>query len=141
MNEFPFEKDEWDRLTQLVYQYVTPILNDQDPDECALPIIQSYVEDLKDKYGDHPILIETEADFESDVVEQNYLYEKATKVAIKNGLPTLSIRLSHARLKLHDLKQKDEAKKIIEECREEMLKSGDEYDKEEWQEILKECDS
>ena len=45
--------------------------------ESAKIEMQTILEDLKSRYGNHPVLIETEADFSDDAIQQINLYEQA----------------------------------------------------------------
>ena len=49
---------------------------------------------MRARHGEHPVLFETEADFEDDPLRQVDLYRAAVQVAEQHGLPTLSIRIS-----------------------------------------------
>jgi hypothetical protein len=54
------------------------------------------VDDLRARHGDHPVLLETAADYTADLPERAALYRRAVELAGAHGLPTLSIRLSFA---------------------------------------------
>ena len=50
---------------------------------------------LRARHGEHPVLLETRADFAEDDVERVALYRRAAGLAAVHGLATLNIRLSH----------------------------------------------
>lgn len=52
--------------------------------------------DLREQHGDHPVLLETIAEYTDDEEQRAVLYREAAAIAVVNGLPTLSIRMSLA---------------------------------------------
>src|SRR5262249_3140678 len=91
---------------------------------------------LRARHGDHPVLLETEADFTENDEVRIHLYRRAARTAAEHGLPTLSIRLSLAQTLL-DLNRPVEAREELTACREE-LTGADESDRESWSGIMAE---
>jgi hypothetical protein len=91
---------------------------------------------LRVRHGDHPVLLETEADFTEDDGERILLYQQAARIAVANALPTLSIRLSLALLLL-DLGRRTAAREELLACETEVSK-GDESDRKSWVNLLAE---
>jgi hypothetical protein len=89
--------------------------------------------ELQAQHGDHPVLMETEADFTEDDGERVALYRRAAGTAAGCGLPTLSIRLSLARVLL-ELGQLEEATVELSACEGE-LPDGDESERASWSEL------
>src|SRR4051794_17764499 len=65
--------------------------------------LQSVLAEVRQRRGDHPVLWELEADFTPDPAVAADLYRRAERAALEAGLPTLSIRLSLARVLLKEL--------------------------------------
>ena len=91
---------------------------------------------LRARHGDHPVLLETEADFTEDDGERVLLYRRAMGVAEANGIQTLTIRLSLSRLLL-DTGQHEAARDELLACEGE-LPDGDESDRASWAELVAE---
>ena len=101
MEPFPFTEAEWDAVSQAALPVVNADLADDDALRAAhLVGLLDVLAQLRDRYGDHPILLETQADFVEGPGQRFALYQQAACNAVANGLPTLSIRLSLARLLL-----------------------------------------
>ncbi len=88
---------------------------------------------LRERHGEHPVLLETEADFIDDEDERVELYRPAAGIATANGLSTLRIRLSLAQVLL-DLDRPVEAALELAACQHE-LPDGDDSDRESWKEM------
>lgn len=95
MSPFPFRKDDWDRVKDASIALVNAELA-EDPALAAAQFaeLQVVLGELRSKYGEHPILLETEADFCDDDQVAVALYEKAMLLARHSELPFDSIQSS-----------------------------------------------
>lgn len=97
MEAFPFTNAEWDPLKDLADSILNA--NSAKDDALATSLRLDLLEQLaalRVRHGDHPVLLETIADYTEDAAEQVVLYRQAIEVAEAHGLPTLSIRMSFA---------------------------------------------
>ena len=101
--------------------------------------LQSVLAEVRQRLGDHPVLWELEADFTSDPAVAADLYRRAEKAASEAGLPTLSIRLSLARLLLKELGHPGEARAALRACAGE-LPEASEKQSASWRELLAACE-
>jgi hypothetical protein len=101
--------------------------------------LQSVLAEVRERCGDHPILWELEADFTSDPAVAAKLYRRAEKAAVEDGLPTLSIRLSLARLLFKELGCTREARAALLACSEELAQANEKQSAA-WSELLAACD-
>ncbi|MBN9522744.1 hypothetical protein J0H58_30205 [bacterium] len=92
---------------------------------------------LRARYGDHPVLLETEADFAEDTEERVALYRRAAGIAERHGLPTLGIQLSLARVLL-DAGESGAALAELRACEGE-LGEGDDSARAEWAQLVAEA--
>jgi hypothetical protein len=81
--------------------------------------------ELRDKYGDHAVLRETEADFADDPRERRELYEAAERLALRAGLVTYSIRTALARLLLEEFGDPIAAREKLMACEPELASHAD----------------
>jgi hypothetical protein len=141
MEAFPFTEAEWESVREAAGAIVNAALA-EDPILRASQFaeLRAVLAGLRDRYGDHPLLLETEADFTADAPDRVALYERASRTAAAGGLPTLTIRLSLARVLLEDLGRPDAARVELLACRGELATVGDESDREEWASLLAACD-
>jgi hypothetical protein len=94
---FPFTDAEWDALKPVVESILNASPAEDDVLAASLRLeLLERVDRLRERYGDHPVLLETAADYTDDEAESAALYRRAAEIAAANGLPTLSIRLSFA---------------------------------------------
>lgn len=99
MDQFPFTQSEWSRVSDAAFPLVNASLADDDVLYASLFIeLQRVLAELRGRYGDHPVLLETEADFTDDNGQRICLYRRAIEVANCHRLPTLSTRLALARI-------------------------------------------
>jgi hypothetical protein len=101
--------------------------------------LQSVLADVRQRRGDHPVLWELEADFTPEPDEAADLYLRAEQAASDAGLPTLSIRLSLARLLLKELACPVEARDALLACRKE-LPDASEKQSAAWARLLADCE-
>jgi hypothetical protein len=138
MEAFPFTEAEW----AAVGDAVLPVVNAELADD---PIVRAshlvglleVLAGLRARYGDHPVLLETEADFAGDDSERVTLYRRAASIAAAHGLATLSIRLSLARVLL-DLGKPEAALAELLACEGE-LGENDESERTSWAELVAEA--
>jgi hypothetical protein len=92
---FPFTNAEWDPLKDLALSVLNAHSAEDDVLAASLTLeMLDRVNALRARHGDHPVLLETAADYTADPTEQAALYRRAVELAGAHGLPTLSIRLS-----------------------------------------------
>ncbi len=127
METFPFTAAEWKQVIDSTHPLMEARLaEDNSLAEAKLKILRSRLLDLKNKYGEHPILLETEADFVEEASEAKSLYERALSLAKENSLPIASISISYAYLVFAYLEDPKSAQEILESCRDEVYDGGDE---------------
>jgi hypothetical protein len=137
MDKFPFTKREW----KAVRAAAEAVAEASGPSQRTVRFadLKAALDKLKDKHGDHPVLIETEADFTTDPASAAKLYRAAELYAAANELPTLSIRLSLARLLVEELDEPREARAALIACRDE-LPDAAAVECEAWNALLAECE-
>jgi hypothetical protein len=137
MDEFPFTKAEWEQVNAAVLDVANASLADDDvlQASCFLTA-QEVLRSLRQKYGDHPVLLETEADISDENADRVVLYESAVRIATAHSLPTLSIRISFAGLLL-EMGRPDEARRELLACEGE-LSGSDEYERTQWVSLMDE---
>ncbi len=135
MEEFPFTPEEWQMVGDAAWPRVNATwAGDEAVSASAFLTLQEVLHELRIKYGDHPILLETEADFTDDETERQRLYRAAIAIANTHGLPTLSIRLSLAS-SLLDSGPTEDAITELYACDAE-LPDGDTYQRESWYDMV-----
>lgn len=68
MDDFPFSDDEWEAVLVASRDIVNAVFaGDRTLAASALVELQAVLADLRARYGDHPVLAETEADFAGSV--------------------------------------------------------------------------
>lgn len=94
---FPFTDAEWDALKPVVESILNASLAEDEALAASLRVeLLGQVDHLREQYGDHPVLLETAADYTDDGAERVTLYRRAAAIAQEHGLPTLSIRTALA---------------------------------------------
>jgi hypothetical protein len=137
--KLPFTAGEWDAV-RWAAGAVTEAAEADDPARRAARFsdLQSILAELRGRHGDHPLLFETEADFTPDPTAAAELYRQAEAAAIAKEWPTLSIRLSLARVLAEELDLRSEAREALLACRDE-LPWALEADCVAWATLLSEC--
>ena len=137
MDRFPFTKREW----KAVRAAASAVAEASGPSQRSVRFaeLKAALEALKGTYGDHPVLLETEADFTPEPASAAKLYRAAELYAAANELPTLTIRLSLARVLVEELNQPREARAALLACRDE-LPDASVADCGAWTTLLSECD-
>jgi hypothetical protein len=135
---FPFTETEWAAVKDAALPVVNAGLTD-DPTVRASHLVGllDILAGLRARYGDHPVLLETEADFAEDDSERVSLYRRAASIAAAHGLATLSIRLSLARVLL-DLGKPEAAMAELIACQGELGEKG-EPERTSWAELVAEA--
>lgn len=134
MDEFPFTESEWAAVSDATLSVVNAVLADDATLRASLYIrLLDVLNGLRVRYSDHPVLLETEADFANDEGVRVDLYRRAVSLATTHQLPTLSIRLSLART-LAELGRVTEAAAELSGCIDE-LPDGDDADRASWSEL------
>jgi hypothetical protein len=140
MEEFPFTESEWQRVNDVATSLTNAILEDDDVLKDSLfAELSAVLEELRGRYGNHPVLLETEADFCDDPLLQRDMYESAIESAKSNALPTFTIRLSLAKVLLGDFNDPMEAAVELKACEPELATEADEWDTREWSQLMKQC--
>lgn len=134
---FPFSQSHWDEVNEASLALVNASLADDDALRQSLFIELTIVlHRLRTIYGDHPTLIETEADFSDDPAERRLLYEQAIAVAVEHSLPTYTIRISLAKLLLDDFLDPTTASAQLAACEHELSQFADESERCEWNQLV-----
>lgn len=137
MDPFPFTEAEWYSVAEAARTVVNATLaEDAILRASHFSDFQDVLAELRERYGDHPVLLETEADMTTDVAVQADLYRQAIDLANTHQLPTLSIRLSFAAVLLESLGQPEAARAELLACQGELTQSGDEGDRQTWERLL-----
>ncbi len=80
MEAFPFSSDEWSQVQEAARGVVNASLaGDGVLQASLLEEFRDILVVLRAKYGEHPVLLETAADFTEDTSERVALYEAAKK--------------------------------------------------------------
>jgi hypothetical protein len=121
MKELPYTTEEWEPV-RWAAGAITEAANADDPTGRAARFadLQSLLSELQQRHGDHPLLWETEADFTPDAAAAAELYRVAESLAVASNWPTLSIRLSLARLLSEELGEPAQAREALLACRDEL---------------------
>ena len=93
MEAFPFTDAEWDPLRDLADPILNASLANDDALAASLRLnLLELLAGLRERHGDHPVLLETMADYTEAAADRVPLYRRAVEIAELHGLPTLSIR-------------------------------------------------
>ena len=127
MDPWLFEDEEWDEIGELTHRLTNSTLADDDVlhESIHRELIERLCE-LTEKYGDHPVLLETLADYVEDPNERLLLYRKALQLSEKHGMPTLTIRVWLAELLLEELNDAAEARRVLKDGEDEFLEGDQE---------------
>lgn len=134
MEAFPFTTDEWTPVRDTLLSLVNAgMAEDTVLEESHFAELLGLLAALREQHGDHPALLETEADFTNDNGERIELYQRSATIAMGHGLPTLTIRLSLADALL-ELGRPIDAAGELSACEPE-LPGADESDRAWWSEL------
>ncbi|MDY3558535.1 hypothetical protein R5W23_005655 [Gemmata sp. JC673] len=131
MEAFPFTSAEWDPLEDLADSILnaSSYKDDALAESLRLELLERLAA-LRARHGDHPVLLETAADYTEAAAERAVLYRRAVEIAEAHGLPTLSIRTSFAPV-LVKLGEPAAALEELQACGREAV-SGDADEREGW---------
>lgn len=140
MDEFPFTQEEWDHVAEVVGRMVNASLAGEIAvHDSLMNDLDSILDELRRRHGEHPILIETAADFLDDPTERIRLYRAAVDLAERNRLPTITIRLSLVEVLLEHLGDSRAAADELLACRDESRTTSDPDDRRKWSELMRDC--
>jgi hypothetical protein len=126
VEEFPFNQREWQEVADVSMSHTNATLADDAVLQASLYVeLQEVLDKLRRKYGEHPILIETAADFGDDATERRDMYRSAVRLAEANGLPTFTIRISLGRLLLQEFDDPTQAAQELSACEAELAARAD----------------
>lgn len=141
VDAFPFTKIEWDRVTEASRALVNATLADDAVLQASLfAELQAVLEELRAGHGDHPVLLETEADFHDDPHSQRDMYLSAIRLAEAHALPTYTIRLSLARVLLENFDDPARATNELRACERELPQHADQGEMGDWSKLIRECE-
>lgn len=137
MDEFPFTEEEW----RTIARATTSVTNATLADDAAwrarsFRILRRRIRGMKLRYGDHPVLIETLADFHDDPQVRRRLYRRAIRIAVRHGLPAFTMRIYLARLLLEEFHDPRRALLQLQQCESEVLQSRDNDYISMWRELM-----
>ncbi len=141
MEEFPFTSREWARVCEEGDRVLKASLMD-DPVLAAVYFekLRLVLARLRTRYGEHPVLLETEADYlPDDPPACVALYRRACRIALAGGLPTYSIRIALAYVLLEDLGQPGPALQELLACQADLPLHADAWEQKQWAELAAEC--
>ena len=137
MDDFPFEATEWARVKEITLGIANATLADDDVlARAGFQKLEEYSKVLFSKYGNHPVLLETLADFAEDVDEQLELYRRASEEALGRKLPIHTIHVSWARILIEECGKPEEALRVLELGSRDVEVWGDEAEKSEFRDLL-----
>jgi len=140
MEEFPFTSAEWQAVSEAGRKLVNATLAD---DAVLQEILReeffTLLGELRSRHGEHPVLLETEADYLDDPLERKARYEAALRLAREHRLPTFTICLFYAQLLLDEFGDVHQAAEILAACRHEIECNADEYYRGEWKALVAQC--
>lgn len=140
MEEFPFTEREWNRVNDAAAAIVNASLADDGILSASLQAeMHEILNDLQLKYGEHPVLIETQADFTTDRAERVALYQQALRIAKAHGLPTYTIIISLADVLIDEMGELKAAREELLSCQAEIEACDDDFDQERWRGLLAKC--
>jgi hypothetical protein len=140
MEEFPFTELEWQRVNDASCSLTNACLQDDwILRDSLFAELSAVLDELRQRHGDHPILIETEADFCDDPSLQREMYGSAIQLAEANVLPTYTIRISLAGVLLTDFDDPIAAASELMSCEPELATRADEWETRQWHELMQKC--
>lgn len=140
MEEFPFTAEDWNLVNQAGWVLVQATdIEDEILTAAAVAEMHAILAELTAKYGEHPVLLETAADYTDDPHERVGLYREARQLAVDNGLPSYTILISLAAVLIDDLSQPEAAREYLLKCQSEISALADDYEQQQWKELLAKC--
>jgi hypothetical protein len=142
LNPFPFSESEWGRVSEVAAEVTNATLMDDEVLAASkLADLQVVLGSLREMHGDHPVLLETEADFLLDPGQSCQLYLQAIDGAMRGSIPSYTVRLSLAALMLDELNDREAARTQLLACEVETTEVGDSWEQARWAELLRRCSS
>ncbi|MBL8829542.1 MAG: hypothetical protein JNM18_21365 [Planctomycetaceae bacterium] len=145
--EFPFLPEEWEMVRCAGSEIVNVTAMEDDLlHTIKLDALLDILAMLREKYDDHPVLLETEADFTEEAQRRIELYMRALDDSIRRGFPTYAIRLSLVDCLLEQAAESragtaesrattELALEHLKLCEQEVLAHGDELDRANWERL------
>jgi hypothetical protein len=141
MEPFPFTEEEWSEVGSATLAVTNATLADDHVlRDSAYLDLEDVIHKLCKKYGDHPVLLETLADFESDPALRIRQYQHAIRQAEQFELPTVTIRLALATDLIEEFGSSSEARRELMECKSELAGHDDKSDIETWSRVMRKCE-
>jgi hypothetical protein len=129
MDPWPFDDRDWSKVEKIIERYKKAVFAADDVVCHSLSReMHALVVKLEKKYGEHPVLLETKADFTEGRNKRLKLYRRALELAVEHGMPTLTIRIWLAELLLEEFRNAKEARRVLKEGEDEFLEPDQEPD-------------
>ena len=139
MESFPFTDAEWQTVQDAAFPVVNATFADDNVlRESHFQKLAEVLSGLRQLHGDHPVLLETLADFTDDDAERVRLYRQAIDIAVRHGIGTWTIRLSLSDALIWQ-RETAAARVELETCRDEVATLGDESDRKKWEQLRAAC--
>lgn len=139
MDPFPLTDEEWRALQDAALAVTNAALaGDTLLRESHFQELAATLAQLRGRYGNHPLLLETLADHTDDEAERVRLYRQAVGVAARHGIITYTIRLSLAEVLL-DRGEAEAAQVELDACHDEVTALGDRSDRKNWEQLRRRC--
>jgi hypothetical protein len=140
LDPFPFTESEWAGVDEAAAKVTNATLMDDDVLTASkLAELQIVLSSLRERYGDHPVLLETEADFLCDPVQSRQLYLQAIDGSMHSAIPAYTARISLAALLLDELGDREAARTQLMACEGETRELGEPWEQAQWMELLQRC--
>ena len=129
MNAWPFEEKDWKNWEAITRRYIDAVFA-KDEIVCGSISREMYGMMIKweKKYGEHPWILEHQADFAQNHRRKRELYERALDLAVKRCRATLTIRLSLAELLLDEFDDAVSALRVLMDGQLEVVEKAQETD-------------
>jgi hypothetical protein len=121
---------DWDRVKELAVAIVNATQDDEEGGETETDALMTFLDSLEKKYGSHPGILSTRADFLSDPDEAVALLEEAYTLAVdrKDARSRLYIADTLAGTFIRELEDADAGETWLQRVAEELKSTGDEGD-------------
>jgi hypothetical protein len=140
LDPFPFSEEEWSRVCDAAHAITDASSMDVAVLMASRKVeMQIVIQALRNVHGDHPILLETEADYADDPIERRELYLRALDGAVRGNIPTYTIRIFLARVLLDHFADPQAAEAQLTACEAEVADLADDWDRNVWRELLQQC--
>lgn len=138
-HDLPFSEQDWTSISEALAAHVNAVFADEwVRARSAYQRLSEVIDGLRDTYDNHPTLNETLADATDDPAERCRLYALAANRARVIGFPTYTILYSWAETLAH-AGDAETARRLLEECGDEMARWGDAGERAEYAELLRNC--